>query len=150
VQLAKLRGAKVIAVASGRHEDLLRDLGADQFIDYTKTRAEDAVSDIDLVIDTVGGPQTGRFLKVLKRGGALFPIYPLGFVDGGEAEKLGVTVSTTQVRSNGKQLGELAELLENGSIRVVLDGTYDLADTRAAHERAAKGHIQGKIALQVI
>ena len=150
VQLAKLRGAKVIAVASGRHEDLLRDLGADQFIDYTKTRAEDAVSDIDLVIDTVGGPQTGRFLKVLKRGGALFPIYPLGFVDGGEAEKLGVTVSTTQVRSNGKQLGELAELLENGSIRVVLDSTYDLADARAAHERAAKGHIQGKISLQVI
>jgi NADPH:quinone reductase-like Zn-dependent oxidoreductase len=149
VQIAKLKGAHVIAVASGRHESLLRELGADEFIDYTKTQPEDAAHDIDLVIDTLGGPTTGRFLRALKRGSALFPVFPLGFSGGADAEKLGVTVSTTQVRSSGTQLTELARLLDDGAIRVVLDSTYALADARKAHERAAQGHIQGKIVLTV-
>ncbi|MAM11412.1 MAG: NADPH:quinone reductase [Rhizobiaceae bacterium] len=149
VQVAKLKGARVIAVASGRHEAILRDLGADEFIDYTKTPPEDVARDLDLVVDAVGGPTTGRFLKTLKRGGALFPIYPLGFSDNGEAEKRGITVSATQVRSSGAQLTELARLLDDGTIRVVIDSTYPLAAARKAHERAAKGHIQGKIVLTV-
>jgi NADPH:quinone reductase-like Zn-dependent oxidoreductase len=149
VQIAKLKGAHVIAVASGRHEALLRDLGADEFIDYTKTPPEDIARDIDLVIDALGGPTTGRFLPTLKRGGALFPIFPLGFSGAKEAEKLGVTVSATQVRSSGAQLTEVARLLDDGSIRVVLDSMFSLADARKAHERAAKGHIQGKIVLTV-
>ncbi|MCJ9752596.1 NADP-dependent oxidoreductase [Neorhizobium sp. BETTINA12A] len=149
VQIAKLKGAHVIAVASGKHEALLRELGADEFIDYTKMPPEEVAHDIDLVVDALGGPTTGRFLRTLKRGGALFPVYPLGFSGAEEAEKLGVTVSTTQVRSSGVQLGELARLLDDGTIRVVLDSTYPLADTRKAHERAARGHIQGKIVLTV-
>jgi NADPH:quinone reductase-like Zn-dependent oxidoreductase len=149
VQIAKLKGAHVIAVASGTHEALLRDLGADEFIDYTKTPPEDIARDIDLVIDALGGPTTGRFLPTLKRGGALFPIFPLGFSGAKEAEKLGVTVSATQVRSSGAQLTEVARLLDDGSIRVVLDSMFSLADARKAHERAAKGHIQGKIVLTV-
>lgn len=149
VQIAKLKGAHVIAVASGKHEALLRELGADEFIDYTKTPPEEVAHDIDLVVDALGGPTTGRFLRTLKRGGALFPVYPLGFSDAEEAEKLGVTVSTTQVRSSGVQLGELARLLDDGTIRVVLDSTYPLADTRKAHERAARGHIQCKVVLTV-
>lgn len=149
VQIAKLKGAHVIAVASGPHEALLRDLGADEFIDYTKTPPEDIARDIDLVIDALGGPTTGRFLPTLKRGGALFPIFPLGFSGAKEAEKLGVTVSATQVRSSGAQLTEVARLLDDGSIRVVLDSMFSLADARKAHERAAKGHIQGKIVLTV-
>lgn len=149
VQLAKWKGAYVIAVASGKQEKLLRELGADEFIDYTKDAAENIVSDIDLVVDSVGGPATGRFLKTLKKGGALFPIFPLGFSGADEAEKLGVTVSATQVRSSGSQLSELADLLDNGTIKVVLDSVFPLAEARKAHERAAKGHIQGKIALTV-
>lgn len=147
VQVAKLKGAHVIAVASGRHEQLLRELGADEFIDYTKTPPEDVAKDVDLVVDALGGPTTGRFLSVLKRGGALFPVYPLGFAGAEEAEKLGITVSATQVRSSGAQLAELAPLLNDGTIRVVIDSTYPLAEARAAHERAARGHIQGKIVL---
>jgi NADPH:quinone reductase-like Zn-dependent oxidoreductase len=85
----------------------------------------------------------------LKRGGALFPVYPLGFSDAEEAETLGITVSAAQVRSSGTQLKEVAPLLDDGTIRVVLDSTYPLADARKAHERAAKGHIQGKIVLIV-
>lgn len=149
LQLAKWKGARVIAVASGRQEDLLRKLGVDEFIDYTKTAAEDIVKDVDLVIDAVGGPTTGRFLKTLKKGGALFPIFPLGYSGAEEAERLGVTVSATQVRSSGSQLATLATLLEDGTIRTVIDSTYPLADAVKAHERAALGHIKGKIVLTV-
>lgn len=147
VQVAKLKGAHVVAVASGRHEQLLRELGADEFIDYTKTPPEDVAKDVDLVVDALGGQTTGRFLSVLKRGGALFPVYPLGFSGAEEAAKLGITVSATQVRSSGAQLAELAPLLNDGTIRVVIDSTYPLAEALAAHERAARGHIQGKIVL---
>jgi NADPH:quinone reductase-like Zn-dependent oxidoreductase len=149
VQLAKWKGAHVIAVGSGKHEAFLRDLGADEFIDYTKTAAEDIVHDLDLVIDGVGGATTGRFLRTLKRGGALFPIFPLGFSSAEEAEKLGVTVSSTQVRSSGAQLAELTSLLNDGTIRVAIDSTFSLADASKAHERAAQGNIQGKIVLIV-
>jgi NADPH:quinone reductase-like Zn-dependent oxidoreductase len=149
VQIAKLKGAHVIAVASGRNEPLLRDLGADEFIDYTKTPPEEVAHDLDLVIDTLGGPTSERFLRTLRRGGALFPILPLGFSGAEAAERLGVTVSATQVRSSGAQLAEVVRLLGDGTIRVVLDSSYPLADARMAHERAAHGHIQGKIVLKV-
>lgn len=148
VQLAKWQGAHVIAVASGKHEALLRELGADEFIDYTKTTAEDIVHDVDLVLDTLGGPTTGRFLRTLKRGGALFPVF-LGFADAEEAAQRGITVSATQVRSNGAQLAELGRLLDAGTVRVVIDSTFPLAEARQAHERVAHGHIQGKIVLIV-
>ncbi|QQP92342.1 NADP-dependent oxidoreductase [Skermanella sp. TT6] len=149
VQVAKWRGARVIAVASGRHEALLRELGADEFIDYTQTAPETVVRGADLVIDTVGGPKAGRFLRTLKRGGALFPIFPLGFSGAEEAAKLGVTVSTTQVRSSGAQLDDVGRLLDDGTLRVVIDSTYPLSQARQAHERAARGHVQGKIVLTV-
>jgi len=148
VQLAKQQGARVIAVASGTHEPFLRALGADQFIDYTKSRPEERVHDVDLVLDTVGGPASHRLLRTLKRGGALFPVFP-GEYDDEETAKLGVTVSLTQVRSNGAQLAELGRLLDAGTVRVAIDSTFPLADARAAHERAARGHIQGKIVLTV-
>ncbi|QRO01840.1 NADP-dependent oxidoreductase [Archangium violaceum] len=148
VQLAKWKGAHVIAVASGKHESFLREFGADEFIDYTKSPPEDVAHDVDLVLDTLGGPTTGRFLRTLKRGGALFPVF-LGFSDAEEAAKLGVTVSMTQVRSNGPQLAELGRLLDAGTVRVAIDSTFPLADARKAHERAARGNIQGKIVLIV-
>jgi NADPH:quinone reductase-like Zn-dependent oxidoreductase len=149
VQVAKLKGAHVIAVASGVHESFLSGIGADEFIDYTKTRPEDAAHDIDLVLDTLGGSAASRFLRTLRRGGALYPVFPLGFSGAEEATRLGVTVSTTQVRSNGSQLAELARLLDAGTIRVAIDSTFSLADARSAHERAARGHIRGKIVLKV-
>jgi NADPH:quinone reductase-like Zn-dependent oxidoreductase len=148
VQLAKWRGARVIAVASGGHEPFLRELGADEFIDYTATRPEKVVHDVDLVLDTVGGHDSSRFLQTLKRGGALYPVF-VGDFDAAEIAKLGVTVSGTQVRANGAQLAQLGRLLEAGTVRVRIDSVFPLADARAAHERAARGHIQGKIVLTV-
>ncbi|MBW8706627.1 2-haloacrylate reductase [Streptomyces sp. MBT84] len=148
VQLAKWKDAHVIAVASGAHESFLRELGADEFVDYTKVRPEEVVHNVDLVLDAVGGRDSKRFLRTLKRGGALFPVF-FGEYDDEEIAKLGVTVSGTQVRSNGAQLAELGRLLDAGTVHVAIDSTFALADARAAHERAAQGHIQGKIVLTV-
>ncbi|MBW7970238.1 NADP-dependent oxidoreductase [Bradyrhizobium sp. BR 10289] len=150
VQLAKWRGARVTAIASGRNEAVLRDLGADAFIDYGQTAPEDVLRDVDLVVDAVGGPTSSRFLRTIRPGGALFPIFPLGFAGAEEARQLGVTVSATQVRSNGRQLAEIAPLLDNGAIRILIDSVLPLAEARKAHERAALGHLQGKLALAVI
>ncbi|MFD8338048.1 NADP-dependent oxidoreductase [Streptomyces solisilvae] len=148
LQLAKWKGARVIAVASGAHEAFLRRLGADEFIDYTKDRPEEVARDVDLVLDTVGGPDSRRFLRTLERGGSLYPVY-FGEFDDEENAELGVTVTATQVRSNGAQLAELGRLLDAGTVRVAVDSTFPLAEARAAHERAARGHIQGKIVLTV-
>ena len=79
----------------------------------------------------------------------LGPVFPLGFAGGEEAKKRGVAVSATQVRSNGIQLAVLGRLLNDGTIRVAIDSEFPLADARKAHERAAQGHIQGKIVLTV-
>lgn len=149
VQLAKWKGAHVIAVASGKHEAFVRGIGADEFVDYTRNAAEDVVKDADVVLDTLGGSTTGRFLRAIKRGGALFPVFPLGTSGLDDAAKLDITVSTTQVRSNGLQLVELSKLLEKGVVQVCVDSTFALSDARSAHERCARGHLQGKIVLTV-
>ncbi|MFF5392914.1 NADP-dependent oxidoreductase [Streptomyces sp. NPDC013012] len=148
VQLAKWKGAHVIAVASGRHESFLRELGTDEFIDYTTTRAADVVSGVDVVIDTVGGPDSRRFLTVLKRGGIMLPVFFAEY-DPEETARLGITVSNIQVRSNGAQLAEIGNLFDKGRLRVGVDSTYPLSEAGGAHRRASRGHIQGKIILTV-
>lgn len=147
VQVAKWKGARVIAVASGRHEALLADLGADAFIDYTKQSVEKVMRDVDLVIDAVGGSNMERLLNVVKRGGALYLVNPLGFSGHEEAERRGIVVSTAQVRSNGAQLAQAGRLLDDGTIRVVIDSTFPMAEAPAAHDRAGRGSIQGKVVL---
>lgn len=81
-------------------------------------------------------------------GGALFPIF-FGPIDPEQAAAREVFVSGTQVRANGRQLGELATLLERGEMHVAIDSTFPLVDARLAHERAERGHIEGKIVLTV-
>lgn len=101
------------------------------------------------MLDTLGGATSSRFLRTLKRGGALFPVFPLGFSGAEEAAERGVVVSATQVRSNGQQLASLGRLLEAGTLRVAIDSSFALADAQQAHARAARGHIRGKIVLTV-
>jgi NADPH:quinone reductase-like Zn-dependent oxidoreductase len=149
LQLAKWKGTRVIAIASGTHESFLRQLGADEFIDYTKSRPEELVHDVDLVLDTVGGPESRRYLRTLKRGGELYPVFMAQY-DPEETAKLGVTTSGAQVHSNGVQLAELGRMLDAGTLRVAIDSTFPLSETHKAHERAARGHIQGKIVLTVV
>lgn len=154
VQLATWKGARVIAVASGAHEAFLRELGADEFIDYTKHtdgHPADLVRDVDVVLDTVGGPQCRRWLHSLRPGGSLFPVFPGDFDESAREliAKQDLTVSIAQVRSDGAQLAELGRLIDAGTVRVAIDSTFALAEARAAHERAARGHIRGKIVLTV-
>lgn len=149
VQLAKWQGAHVIAVASGKSETLMRDLHVDRFVDYNKQAAEEVIHDADLVVDAVGGINMERLLPVLKPGGALFLVNPLGFSGHDEAHSRGISVSSTQVRSNGPQLEKAGRLLDDGTVRVVVDSRYPLAEAAVAHTRAAKGGIQGKMVLTV-
>lgn len=144
VQLAKWQGAEVIAVAAGRHEAFLRQLGADSVIDYTTTAVEETVRDLDLVIDAPGGPASGRFLRTLRPGGALYPIFPLGFAGAEEARQRGVTVSTTQVRSSGAQLARLADLLDAGIIRVAIDSVFPLRRRRWRMSEQRRGILRAK------
>jgi NADPH:quinone reductase-like Zn-dependent oxidoreductase len=148
VQLAKVRGARVIAVASGRHDAFLRDLGADVVVDYETADPRDVAHDVDLVLDTVGGPDGHRLLDVLRRGGQLNQVF-VGEYHRGEAAARGIAIAGGQVHSDGAHLAHLADLLEDGRLRVGLDAVYDLADAADAHRRAEAGHVQGKIVLRV-
>jgi NADPH:quinone reductase-like Zn-dependent oxidoreductase len=153
VQLAKSKGAQVIGVASGRHAAFLREMGVDQFIDYTSTSIEDVAHDVDLLLDTVGGRDGDHLLSVLKRGGTLIPVLSRSY-SAGRVEEAGITIRTTlanimQLRSNGAQLVEIGELIDAGQVRVAIDAVVPLAEAARAHERSAAGHVQGKIVLAV-
>jgi NADPH:quinone reductase-like Zn-dependent oxidoreductase len=149
VQLAKAKGAHVIGVASGRHAAFLQELGVDQYIDYTTTLVEQAVSDVDLVLDTVGGENPVRLLPVLKRGGMLIPIY-LGHPTASQAEAFGVTIGGKQVRTNAGQLAEIGRLIDTGQVRVAIDTVVPLSEAYKAHVRGEAGHVRGKIVLRVV
>lgn len=148
-QLAKARGARVIAVASAKNAAMLGAFGVDQFIDYRKAAVETVVRDVDLVLDAVGGPRMERFLEVIRPGGALFLVNPLGFEGHDAAAQRGIRVSSTQVRSNGAQLAQAAALFDRQALRIVVDSVFPLSEAARAHHRAAEGGIQGKIVLSV-
>lgn len=149
VQIAKWQGARVIAVASGRHRELLRELGADEVLDYTQTPVDATVRDADLFFDAVGGPGMERFIPLIRPGGALFLVNPLGFAGQAQAAARGVQVSSLQVRSHGGQLAEATSLFDAGILRLVIDSSYPLTDAAAAHLRAERGGLQGKLVLKV-
>jgi NADPH:quinone reductase-like Zn-dependent oxidoreductase len=150
VQLAKLKGARVIGVASGRHAAFLRELGVDEFIDYTVAPVEQAVRDVDVVFDTVGH-DNNHLLAVLKRGGRFIPI-SLGNFSAERAAEAGIIVGTGHpfLQSSGVQLAEIGELIDAGQVRVTIDTIVPLAEARKAHERGEAGHIRGKIVLRVV
>lgn len=149
VQLAKARGARVIGVASGRHETFLREVGVDQFIDYTTTPLEQAVHKVDLVIDTVGAKDGDRLLSVIKQGGKLVPIF-LGQYSVARAAEASVTISLCLMHANAAQLVEIGKLIDAGHVRVAVDLVVPLQEVRKAHERGERQHQHGKIVLRVI
>ncbi|WP_250286658.1 MULTISPECIES: NADP-dependent oxidoreductase [unclassified Frankia] len=148
VQLARDLGARVIAVASTRHEDFLRGLGADEYIDYTTTDVADAAKGVDHLFDTVGGPLGHRLTPAIRDGGVLSPVF-FGDYREEDLARRGIRLLGGQVRSDGRQLAELAGLLDSGAVRVAVDSVHRLAEAWRAHERAEQGHIQGKIVLSV-
>jgi NADPH:quinone reductase-like Zn-dependent oxidoreductase len=147
VQLAKGRGAYVIGTARAINADFLRALGADDVIDYTAVRFEDRVHDVDVVLDSVGGDTLERSWSVLCKGGVLVTI-----ADSAPAEKAatyGVRGVEFIVEPSRAQLIEIARLIDTGALRVIVEATYPLPDTRAAFVRGLGGHNRGKLILSV-
>lgn len=149
VQLAHWAGAHVVATASARNRDLLYDLGADEVIDYTTTRFEDGVHDVDLVFDTVGGETLQRSWQVIKPGGVLVSIVsPQPSFD--NAKSRGIRPFWFIVEPDRDELIQIGSLIDAGHIRPVIDTVFPLSEARLAYEHGARGHSQGKIVLRVV
>ena len=147
VQLAKWKGAHVIGTASGRNQSFLCQLGVDEPIDYEKMRFEDAVHDVDVVLDTIGGDTQKRSWKVLKKGGILVSIISPPSAE--EAAKHGVRQGYVFVQPNASQLAEIAKLVDSGKLKPVVETVLPLAEARRAQEQSEAGHTRGKIVLKV-
>ena len=147
VQLAKWKGAYVIGTASERNHAFLRELGADEAIDYNKTRFEDAVKGVDVVLDTMAGETRQRSWQTLKRGGILVTI--LGQASAEEAAKHGVRQAGVFVQPNQAELRELAGLADSGKLRALVEAVLPLQEAARAQEMNKTGHTRGKIVLEV-
>ncbi|HEX8854885.1 MAG TPA: NADP-dependent oxidoreductase [Thermoleophilaceae bacterium] len=150
VQLAKLRDAHVTAAGSPRNLDFLRELGADEVVDRTTIPVERFASDIDAVIDLVGGDVTGAALATLREDGVLVAV-PDGADDATklEAERRAVSVIEPLVEPDGRILDEIAAFVAGGRLRVVIDRVFALEEAAAAHEHLETGSVRGKVVLRV-
>jgi NADPH:quinone reductase-like Zn-dependent oxidoreductase len=147
VQIAKARGAKVIAVASAPNQDLLKELGADQMIDYTTTNFEEVVKDVDVVLDAVRGDTLARSYGVVKKGGIIVSI--TGQPDPAECEKRGIRGASLMAHPDAKVLEELARLIDDKKLKPVVPQVFPLAEVAVAHEQIETRHTRGKIVLKV-
>jgi NADPH:quinone reductase-like Zn-dependent oxidoreductase len=146
VQLGHWAGAQVIATASARNRDFLRELGANEIIDYTTTRFEEVVHGVDLVFDTVGGDTLQRSWQVIKPGRVLVSIVsppPPAAVTKGHDVRFAWFV----VEPNRDELIQIGALIDAGQLRPIIDTVFPLAQARQAYEQAAKGHTRGKLVL---
>lgn len=146
VQVGKALGAYVIATASARNHEFLRSLGADEIIDYTTTRFEDKVRNVDLVLNTANMETNLRSVGVVKRGGVLVSI--VGPPPADACEKAGIRCAVIG-RVNGELLSNLVELANAGKYRITIDRLMPLSDAAKAWEISREGHVRGKIVLQV-
>jgi NADPH:quinone reductase-like Zn-dependent oxidoreductase len=147
VQIAKAKGAKVIATASRDNHEFLTSLGADQVIDYKSQKFEELVKDVDVVLDPIGGDTQERSIGVLKKGGYLVSIVQPP--NQAKLKEAGVSGSVFLVQPNGEQLAELATLIEAGKIKPHVSDTFPLKDAAKAHEKSQTGRTRGKIVLTV-
>src|SRR5438094_1637693 len=146
VQLAKTKAAHVIGTGSGRNEEFVTKLGADEFIDYKAEKFEEAVTGVDVVFDTVGGDMQERAFETLKRGGFLVStVSPPSAV---EAKEFGVTVTMVVMMPKPGQLAEIDHLLDGGKLKVRVATVLPLAEVKKAHQLSASGHADGKIILR--
>src|SRR5438132_3302476 len=147
VQIAKARGAKVIATASTANQGLLKQLGVDQPIDYTTTKFEDVVKDVDVVLNAVRGDTLARSYGVVKKGGIIVSI--TGQPDPVELEKHGIRGTGLGAHPDAKVLEELAKLIDAGKITPIVSAVMPLIDVAKAHQQIASRHTRGKVVLKV-
>jgi NADPH:quinone reductase-like Zn-dependent oxidoreductase len=143
VQLARRRGARVIATASAANFDLVGDLGAEQLIDYRGERFADVVDAVDVVFDTVGGDTLERSWDVLAPGGTLVTV--------AASEENAKTERNQRaffiVEAKHDQLTDIARLIDDGALRAVVGDVFPLA--AAGHAYATKPR-HGKTVLQLV
>jgi NADPH:quinone reductase-like Zn-dependent oxidoreductase len=147
IQIAKARGAKVFATASTPNQELLKQLGADVALDYTKQKFEDIAKDVDVVLDSVGKDTLARSYRVVKKGGFIVSI--VGKPDPAELEKHGIRGSSMSVEPNSDELAEITKMIDAKKIKVIVSQTFPLADAAKAQEQVATHHTRGKIVLKV-
>lgn len=147
VQLARWRGATVFATCSREKAELVRSLGADSVIDYASARFQDEVHGLDAVLDTVGGEVLEDSWGVLRPGGSLVTI--VGEAPEEKAFEYGVKGFSILVEPNRAELGEIAQLVDSGEVKPVVDAVFPLSQARVAYERGQRGHQRGKLVLKV-
>ncbi len=148
VQLTKAKGAYIVATASGKNEEFVKNLGADEFVDYTKQKFEDVAKDVDVVFDTIGGETQKRSFQTLKKGGFLVSI--VAPPEQESAEKFGIKAEMISVQPNAEQLAEITKLVEEGKVKTHIETVLPLSEVKKAHELSESGHTRGKIVLQLL
>lgn len=147
VQLAKARGASVIAVASGKNLAFVRSLGADQVIDHGAVRFEDFAQDVDVVLDVIGGDNIGRSLHALRKGGLLVTI--AGQPPGPESlAPQSLRAAFVSAEPDGEALLAITRLIEDGRVKPHIHRVLPLAEAAEAHRTLEAGQVQGKLVLQ--
>jgi NADPH:quinone reductase-like Zn-dependent oxidoreductase len=148
VQLGHWKRASVIATASTANTDFVRSIGAHEVIDYTTTNVEDAVNDVDVVVDTVGGEVAAHSLSVLKPGGILVTV--AGVADAEAAAARGVrTEAVAHPAETRPILEELAKLVASGDLKPEIQHVFRLEEAAQAQAASETGHGRGRILLKV-
>ena len=145
IQIAKVRGAKVFATASTGNQDLLKELGADVAIDYTKQKFEDVVKNVDVVLETAGKETLERSYPVVKKGGYLVSI--VGPTDPAKVQQYDIQAPPLALSASA--LSELTKLFDAKKIKVVVTETLPLSEAQKAQEQVGTHHTRGKIVLKV-
>jgi NADPH:quinone reductase-like Zn-dependent oxidoreductase len=147
IQIAKAKGAKILATASTANQEFLRQMGADIAIDYTRTKFEDVAKDVDVVLDTVGRDTLERSYGIVKTGGIIVSI-----VDEPKSTALeahGIRGVTLQCTPKAGVLEELGKLMKAKKLTPVISQTFPMSDVVQAQKQIATGHTQGKIVLKI-
>jgi NADPH:quinone reductase-like Zn-dependent oxidoreductase len=147
IQIAKARGARVIATASTANQDLLKQLGADVAVDYTKTKFEDAAKDVDAVLDPVGKDTLARSYDVVKKGGIVMSL--VAQPDPTELKKRGIRGASISSHPDAKDLAEIARLIDAGKIKPIVTQVRPLIEAVAAQQQAATHHTRGKVVIRI-
>ena len=147
VQIAKARGARVIATASTKNQELLKQLGADVAVDYTKTKFEDVAKDVDAVLDPIGKENLARSYAVVKKGGIVMSL--VARPDPDELEKHGIRGAGISVHPDTEDLTEITQLIDAGKIKPIVTQILPLSDAVKAQQQAATHHTRGKIVLMI-
>src|SRR5438874_4108116 len=147
VQIAKSRGTRVIATASTANQDVLKKLGADVAVDYTKTKFEDVAKDVDAVLDPVGKETLARSYGVVKKGGIVMCL--VARPDRAELEKHGIRGAGISVHPDAEDLAEIAQLIDAGKIKPIVTQVLPLSEAIAAQQQAATHHTRGKVVIRI-